>query len=99
MNKKEFVEAEAAFYQKCSEILGVEHTYKERVERMTRWNNRRPGNGRFLGVGLIRFYSPSKIHICLTAPPLNVLACSEQEALKLLSEIHNKSDGPERQAE
>ena len=48
-NKKEF-------YDKVSKILNIEHEFNEPVPRRTRWNNRKIGNGRFPGFGLVRCY-------------------------------------------
>lgn len=44
------------FYQRCSEILGIEHEYHVPVARRTRWNTRNLGNGRFPGYGLIQCF-------------------------------------------
>lgn len=54
---------ERAFYAECEEILGVDHAFKERFERLNRWNHRMPGNGRFPGYGLVRLYSSGTVHI------------------------------------
>ena len=45
-----------AFYERCGEILGIAHVYNKPVPRRNRWNNRRLGNGRFPGFGLIQCY-------------------------------------------
>lgn len=45
-----------AFYEKCSEILGIEHVYSTPVLRRNRWNTRRLGNGRYPGFGLIQCF-------------------------------------------
>ena len=54
MNK----EKQEAFYNRCADILNIPHTYAAPVRR-TRWTNRRLGNGRFPGFGLIRCYGAS----------------------------------------
>jgi hypothetical protein len=41
------------FYDECSKILKIEHSFKQYYKR-TRWNKRNKGNGRFPGFGLIR---------------------------------------------
>jgi len=45
-----------AFYEQCSEILGIAHVYNKPVAKKTRWNTRRLGNGRYSGFGLIHCY-------------------------------------------
>lgn len=44
------------FYERCSEILGIEHVYNTPVRRRNRWNTRRLGNGRYPGFGLIQCF-------------------------------------------
>lgn len=69
MMREEMVLVEQGFYQKCAELLGVPDTYSPRIyTRITRWNNRMAGNGRFEGFGLIRLISGSHVHIALRHP-------------------------------
>jgi len=49
-------EEKKAFYNKCSEILGIPHEYHDPVSRRTRWNTRFAGNGKFPGYGLIQCF-------------------------------------------
>jgi hypothetical protein len=49
-------EEKRAFYERCSEILGIEHVYNTPVPRRTRWNTRRLGNGRYPGFGLVQCF-------------------------------------------
>jgi hypothetical protein len=49
-------EEKKEFYEKCGNILKIEHVYVEPVPRRNRWNTRRIGNGRYPGFGLIRCY-------------------------------------------
>ena len=53
----------ARFYEECSNILGLTHNHVEPVPRRNRWNNRNPGNGRYAGYGLIRYYNSGLIHV------------------------------------
>ena len=71
------------FYEKCAEILGQEFqsTPFEHYKR-TRWNNRKPGNGRFKGFGLIRIYG-NMVHI--SNRKVNKLFNSKELALEWLS--------------
>jgi hypothetical protein len=52
-------EEKREFYERCAEILNIEHEYKQPVPRRTRWNNRRLGNGRYPGFGLIQCFGNS----------------------------------------
>lgn len=59
---------DAAFYARCAALLGTvydclpfEHAYR------TRWNNRRPGGGRFPGFGLVRAFGDD-VQIALHTP-------------------------------
>lgn len=59
MNKEEF-------YNRCYEILGVGEEYKDiqyNQRRTNRWGPRQPGNGRYPGFGLIRWFSENNIHL------------------------------------
>lgn len=49
------------FYSKCGELLKIHHNYQQPYNRKTRWNQRRPGNGRYPGFGLIRYHGPDHI--------------------------------------
>ncbi len=53
------LEEKREFYERCGEILGIAHVYNKPVPRRNRWNNRRPGNGRFPGFGLVQCYGSS----------------------------------------
>jgi hypothetical protein len=44
------------FYENCAKILNIEHDYHDPVPRRNRWNNRRLGNGRYPGFGLIQCF-------------------------------------------
>jgi hypothetical protein len=63
------------FYQDVADLLGVENNYRYDEFTVggtyrTRWNNRKPGNGRFEGYGLIRFFGPNCIHVVLHKPAM-----------------------------
>lgn len=75
-----------AFYDECSRILGAPYSYRAPPYRkLTRWNNRAPGNGRFPGYGLIRMFGPHHIQIALRRPAeINRLCHSEEEAFTAL---------------
>jgi len=54
---------EQEFYAKCGELLGLEHKYVVPYKRKTRWNQRNPGNGRYKGFGVIRYFNEANIHV------------------------------------
>ena len=77
------------FYLRCAEITGVDHekTIRSIWYRRNRWNNRKPGDGRFEGIGIIRHYG-SIIHVALTKPYyVNEQFTSEEAALDRLREV------------
>lgn len=53
------IDEKKEFYNKCSEILGIEHKFCVPVVKRNRWNNRRLGNGRYPGFGLVQCYGNS----------------------------------------
>lgn len=57
------MESKKEFYENVSKILGIPHEYSEPVKKRTRWNNRKLGNGRFKGFGLVRCYGSGVIVI------------------------------------
>jgi len=58
--------------------------------RLTRWNNRKPGNGRFPGLGLIRAFSSNQIHINIRNPDLCGVYKSYESALEALQNVFDK---------
>lgn len=56
------------FYRRCADMLGTSYdcTGLESPYR-TRWNNRRPGHGRFPGFGIIRLHGED-VHVSLRHP-------------------------------
>jgi len=56
MDKREFYAAVAA-------KLGVEDTYVELLPYRRRWGQRKLGNGRYEGYGLVRWYSENFITV------------------------------------
>lgn len=56
------------FYHKCAALLDVEYDGKPfEYAYRTRWNNRKPGSGRYPGYGIIRKFG-GQIHVALTKP-------------------------------
>lgn len=83
--EKDRLAVEERFYQKCAELLGVEHTYTVPFSYKTRWNQRQAGNGRFPGRGLIRMYQTDLIHVVLNNPVVvSRRFTSEQDVLDFL---------------
>lgn len=77
-----------AFYDRCAEILGVPHDFAPfPFDKRSRWNNRKPGSGRFPGRGLVRAFG-GHVHLSLYRPrPINRLFDSREAALRCLEEI------------
>ncbi|MFG6080443.1 hypothetical protein ACEUZ9_001018 [Paracoccus litorisediminis] len=44
------------FYDRVAQALGMTHDFRKPNRRRTRWNNRKLGNGRFPGFGLVRVH-------------------------------------------
>lgn len=76
------------FYEKVSEIARTDFTYIVPVSRITRWNNRKAGNGRIPGCGIVRMYGENLIHVSLTSPTqVNRTFNSVSEVLGFLEQI------------
>lgn len=78
------------FYQDVSDLLGVTNNYEYNRytvggKYLTRWNNRKPGNGRFEGYGIIRYFGPSVIHVAINHPVrMSGSYTSKEEVLAVL---------------
>lgn len=80
--KENDVGIEEGFYQEVAGLLKCESNYEKfPFRKRTRWNNRLPGNGRYLGSGLVRYHGPTKIHVQLYNPKLNKLFDTPEQAL------------------
>jgi hypothetical protein len=81
-------ETEQRFYRRCAEILGLPHDYAPFTHDVrTRWNNRRPGSGRFPGGGLVRLFG-DRVHVALRQPvAVNRWFDDKDEALVFLERI------------
>jgi hypothetical protein len=86
MNEKSVVED---FYRTVAQLLGCEdHSDKMfPFGRRTRWNNRKPGAGRFPGHGLVRYHGPAMIHVHLTTPPVQGLFHSIDDVLAAIRQV------------
>lgn len=85
---------EERFYQDVAELLRVENNWEHNPHKgwRTRWNNRKPGNGRFEGYGLIRFFGPTMIHVVLNKPlKINKVFNSTEEVLAVLKKAVDDS--------
>ena len=83
------------FYAACEAIFQTGHVYREHhpiKARSNRWASRLPGNGRFEGVGLIRYFGPTTIHISLTSPvAINQTFSSPEATLAFLRDLNPES--------
>jgi hypothetical protein len=97
MMENETVSVEEKFYQDVADLLGVESNYEHNVNKAwrTRWNNRKPGNGRFEGFGLIRFFGENMIHVMISKPVhMNKTFSSPEETLSALKKALDESRLP-----
>ena len=87
MNEKSAVEE---FYHAVAMLLKCEDHSTEMFPygRRTRWNNRKPGAGRFPGHGLVRYFGPATIHVHLTTPPVQGLFNSTDDVLDAIGREH-----------
>jgi len=56
-------EAKKQFYEQCGSILNIQHEWTEPFRRRNRWNNRKLGNGRFPGFGLVQCFSATSFRV------------------------------------
>jgi hypothetical protein len=75
------------FYRRCAELLGTRYDCTGLTDAYrTRWNNRRPGHGRFPGFGIIRLHGDD-VHVSLRHPvSISRHFTSRAEALGWLTE-------------
>ena len=93
MNDQSAFEAQRCFYEKCCELLELPQYFIPIHYRLTRWNNRLPGNGRMEGYGQIRRYSANLIHVCFRSPvSINRTFKSEEEVYDFLSSLLSSQD-------
>ena len=84
-NKQEMTEDE--FYARCGEILDVPHEGEAfQYRHRTRWNNRRPGRGRYPGRGIVRVFGDT-VHIALSNPTHNQIIEGRENAIKALKTL------------
>lgn len=72
------------FLAECENILGVKQEVGETIGR-GRWR-RGAGNGRFIGYGLVRWFSSDLIQLSLTKPDLKGIYKNPEDALKALKD-------------
>jgi len=93
MNKQEF-------YEHCATLLDVHYTHntihdvRETASRdgtiytpttmHSRWGPRAPGNGRFEGHGVIRYFNSQNIQVMLHTPDIHKMCGSHEEVFELL---------------
>jgi hypothetical protein len=70
------------FYRCVYQILELDDKYIESKPYRRRWGQREPGNGRFEGYGLIRWFSCDMIHISIIG--MNRLFKNPTDALNAL---------------
>ena len=75
------------FYARCADLLGTVHEHLPFAHHArTRWNNRKPGSGRFPGCGIIRIFG-DEVHIAIRAPiVMHERVRGRREAIRLIEE-------------
>lgn len=86
MEKKEF-------YIECDRIFGQSHPApkERRPMRTGRWGPREPGPGRFEGYGIVRWFSPTTVHVALRNPVNLHAVLTPEQALALISRLMDGS--------
>lgn len=75
------------FYAECAALLGCEHEGSPfAYYKRTRWNNRKAGQGRFLGRGIIRAFGDNLVQVRLHDPILSMDG-TKQEVLEALTKL------------
>ena len=70
------------FYQQIADILNYAYKLKPfPYYKRTRWNNRAPGSGRFIGHGVVRAFGENLISVCLHTPKINGIFNSYDSAI------------------
>lgn len=83
------------FYKECADLLDTTYDCESFPWRKrTRWNNRKPGSGRYPGYGLIRCFG-DVVHVVLHTPvKLNATFTNKVDALNAIKQaIKQKGDG------
>lgn len=77
------------FYAECAALLNTKYDCEPFPwYKRTRWNNRKPGSGRFPEFGLIRCFGDI-VHMTLHSPEnINKIFKSKEEALQFLRDSH-----------
>jgi len=85
------------FYARCADLLGTVHEYLPFAHHArTRWNNRKPGSGRFPGCGIIRLFG-DEVHIAIRAPiAMHERVTGRPEAIRLIEERLQEEGRTER---
>jgi hypothetical protein len=78
------------FYRAVDKIFGVE-TYVKQLPYKRRWGQRKPGNGRYSGYGVVWWYGPKLIRVVMRNPKtLNRVFYDVGDALRAI-EDHMKA--------
>lgn len=83
------------FYNECGVILSS-HPYIEPYHgsnRVNRWTNRNPGNGRYEGIGVVRYFSKRLIHIILDKSSKTYIVKTPEEAFEILRSLKGDGNG------
>lgn len=84
MNAQEFYDAVAAIFNETHDYVPPPSGALKK-----RWGPRTPGNGRFPGRGIVRFFSPTVIHVALRHPSINGQFADPDAALTAIKQAHD----------
>lgn len=89
MKNDERLQREEQFYENVAAIFEQTHHYKPfNLHSKKRWYNRSPGNGRYPGFGVVRYFGDNAIHIALQKPvSVNKICASQEEVLEFLNGV------------
>ncbi len=75
------------FYKECDQLFKQSHPPPTTSKYRRRWGPRSPGSGRFEGYGIVRWFSPTTVHIAIRVPVPIRVTVTAAEALKLIAAI------------
>jgi len=88
---------EKQFYEEIGRLLEQDHNFVPRSRRRTRWFPRYPGNGRFEGHGIVRWYNSESIFMSFRDPQLIGSYASPEAALAALRGALDATPRPEKE--
>lgn len=88
---------EKQFYEEIGKLLEQDHQFIPRSRKRTRWFPRYPGNGRFEGHGIVRWYNSESIFMNFRDPQLMGSYASPEAAIAALRGALDATSRPEKE--